>query len=151
MTASDKRVQTDEELYSGAYGYIPCCTSVVLVYTGIYQYIEVYTSIYLYMTEQTIHTVIYNDKPCTKTYITVYVGIAGFRGAHRDATLRDAVEPPRPLGSDSEQQHEDMNPDPCPEDEEFFNSPDAESMEEAISRFMEGMERQYIFKVKGGV
>ena len=71
MTASDKRVQTDEELYSGAYGYIPCNTSVVLVYTCTYQYIEVYTIIYQYMTEQTIHTVIYNDKPCTKTYITV--------------------------------------------------------------------------------
>jgi hypothetical protein len=38
-----------------------------------------------------------------------------------------------------------MDPDPCSEDEEFFFSPDAESMKEAISKFMEaleGMDRQ---------
>jgi hypothetical protein len=78
----------------------------------------------------------------TGMYITIYNCIAGFRGAHRDATLRDAVEPPRPLGSESDRQHEDMDPDPCSEDEEFFYSPDAESMEDAISKSMEGMERQ---------
>jgi hypothetical protein len=33
-----------------------------------------------------------------------------------------------------------MDPDPCSEDEEVFYSPDVESMEEAISKFMEGME-----------
>ena len=54
--------------------------------------------------------------------------------------MRDAVQPP--IGSDSEQQHEDMDPMPCPEDEEFFVSPDAASMEEAIGKFMEGLERQ---------
>jgi hypothetical protein len=32
---------------------------------------------------------------------------------------------------------------PCPEDEEFFESrPDAVDMEEAISKFMEGIERE---------
>ncbi len=32
--------------------------------------------------------------------------------------------------------------DPCLEDEEFFDRPDAATMEEAISRFMDGMEAQ---------
>jgi hypothetical protein len=32
--------------------------------------------------------------------------------------------------------------DPCPEDDEFFDRPDAATMEEAISRFMDGMEAQ---------
>ena len=31
---------------------------------------------------------------------------------------------------------------PCPEDDEFFGVPDAESQEEAINRFMEGLEQQ---------
>ena len=31
---------------------------------------------------------------------------------------------------------------PCPEDDEFFYAPDAESQEEAINRFMEGLEQQ---------
>ena len=56
----------------------------------------------------------------TGMYLTIQNCIAGFRGAHRDATLMDAVEPPRPLGSESDQQHEDMDPDPCPEDGEVF-------------------------------
>ncbi len=33
-------------------------------------------------------------------------------------------------------------PNPCPEDEEFFNTPDAASMEEAIGKFMESLEGQ---------
>ena len=69
-----------------------------------------------------------------------------FRGAHRDATLRDAVELLRPLGSESDQEHEDMDPDPCPEDGELFDSPDAESMDEAISKFMEGMQESSGFQ-----
>ena len=37
----------------------------------------------------------------------------------------------------------DPLPSPCPEDEEFFDTrPDAEDMEEAISKFMEGMKQQ---------
>jgi hypothetical protein len=36
---------------------------------------------------------------------------------------------------------EDPDPSPCDEDEDFFQgSPDAEDMEEAISKFLEGME-----------
>ena len=35
---------------------------------------------------------------------------------------------------------EDQDPHPCEEDEEFFKSrPDAEEMEEAISKFLDGM------------
>jgi hypothetical protein len=32
------------------------------------------------------------------------------------------------------------DPNPCREDEEFFSAPDAESQEEAINKFMEGLE-----------
>ena len=32
--------------------------------------------------------------------------------------------------------------DPCPEDEEFFDRPDATTMKEAISLFLDGMEAQ---------
>jgi hypothetical protein len=59
---------------------------------------------------------------------------SGFRGAHRDAALREVVQPP----ISSAQQHELRDPDPCPpEDEECFDAPDAASMEEAISKFVE--------------
>ena len=35
---------------------------------------------------------------------------------------------------------EDLDPDPCEEDEEFFKSlPNAEEMEQAISKFLDGM------------
>jgi len=38
---------------------------------------------------------------------------------------------------------EDGDPHPCPEDEEFFECrPDTADMEEAIGKFMEGMEKQ---------
>jgi hypothetical protein len=37
---------------------------------------------------------------------------------------------------------EDGDPNPCPEDEEFHKAPDADSMEEAIGKFMEGLEGQ---------
>ena len=36
------------------------------------------------------------------------------------------------------------DPHPCPEDDEFFGVPDAESQEEAINRFMEGLEQQEV-------
>ena len=42
---------------------------------------------------------------------------AGFCGAHRDAALREVVQPPL----SSEQQDDDRDPDPCPsENEELF-------------------------------
>ena len=43
----------------------------------------------------------------------------------------------------SEQQDDDRDPDPCPsEDEELFDALDAESMEEAINKFVDGLESQ---------
>jgi hypothetical protein len=43
----------------------------------------------------------------------------------------------------SEQQDDDRDPDPCPsEDGELFDAPDAESMEEAINKFVDGLESQ---------
>jgi hypothetical protein len=42
-----------------------------------------------------------------------------------------------------EQQHDERDPDPCPpEDDECFNAQDADSMEEAISKFVDGLESQ---------
>ncbi len=64
----------------------------------------------------------------------------GFRGAQRDANkwVPDIEQPPIPLEMD-----ESGNNDPCPEDEEFFDArPDAATMEEAISNFMDGIEAQ---------
>jgi hypothetical protein len=53
----------------------------------------------------------------------------------RNAALREVVRPPLC----SEQQDDDRDPDPCPsEDEELFDAPDAESMEEAINKFVDG-------------
>ena len=46
----------------------------------------------------------------------------------------DAQQPPADQDIDKD--------DPCPEDEEFFDRPDAATMEEAISQFMDGMEAQ---------
>jgi hypothetical protein len=37
---------------------------------------------------------------------------------------------------------EEGDPNPCPEDEEFHKAPDADSMEEAIGKFVEGLEGQ---------
>jgi hypothetical protein len=49
------------------------------------------------------------------------------------------VQPPL----SSEQQDDDRDPDPCPsEDEEFLDALDAESMEEAINKFVDGLESQ---------
>ena len=59
----------------------------------------------------------------------------GFRGSHRD----DAMQAPAPAHTSCE----DGDPRPCAEDEEFFESrPDAADMDEAVSKFMEGMERE---------
>jgi hypothetical protein len=55
--------------------------------------------------------------------------------SHRNAALREVVQPPLC----SEQQDDDRDPDPCPsEDEELFDALDAESMEEAINKFVDG-------------
>jgi hypothetical protein len=48
----------------------------------------------------------------------------------------DASQPP------VEQEPEEGDPSPCPEDEEFFVRPDAAGMEEAIGKFLDGLEGQ---------
>ncbi len=59
----------------------------------------------------------------------------GFRGSRRDA----AMQAPAAAHASCEE----VDPRPCSEDEEFFESkPNAADMEEAISKFMEGMERE---------
>ena len=63
--------------------------------------------------------------------------ISGFRGARRDATMRVQLQSAGPCSEEGDYS------DPCPEDEEFFTSgPDAEVMEEATSKFMDGIEAQ---------
>jgi hypothetical protein len=63
----------------------------------------------------------------------------GFQGVLCDANrlVPDAQQPP----ADADIDRVD-NGDPCPEDEEFFDRPDAATMEEAISRFIDGMDAQ---------
>ncbi len=59
----------------------------------------------------------------------------GFRGSHRN----HAMQAPAPAHSSCEEG--DLRP--CREDEEFFESrPDAADMEEAICKFMGGMESE---------
>ncbi len=72
---------------------------------------------------------------CTCLYWYVLIGVdTGFCGSHQDA----AMPPP----SADQATMEDGDPNPCPEDEEFIQSrPDAADMEEAIGKFMEGMEK----------
>jgi hypothetical protein len=75
---------------------------------------------------------------------------AGFqvRGAHRDAAAPVILEP---SGQSSVEQDEgDLCP--APEDEEFFQGLDTESKEEAINKFLDGMEDQERsgFKVDSG-
>ena len=53
--------------------------------------------------------------------------------------MQDIVQQP-PAEASLEQV--DQDPDPCPEDEEFFQVPDAESKEEAINKFLDGLEGQ---------
>ena len=50
--------------------------------------------------------------------------------------MLDASQPP------VEQEPEEGDPSPCPEDEEFFVRPDAAGMEEAIGKFLDGLEGQ---------
>ena len=68
--------------------------------------------------------------------------IAGFCGAHRDAAARVILQQP----ADSPPEQEEADPCPEPEDEEFFLGPDAESQEEAINMFFDGMEGQQWFQ-----
>ena len=65
----------------------------------------------------------------------VLIGVdTGFHASHQDT----AMPPP----SSDQASREDGDSHPCPEEEEFFQSrPDAADMEEAIGKFMEGMEK----------
>ena len=74
---------------------------------------------------------------CMYTFCSSLISLfdTGFRGSHRD----DAMQAPAPAHTSCK----DGDPRPCAEDEEIFESrPDNEDMEEAISKFMEGMERE---------
>ena len=77
---------------------------------------------------------------CIYQYILVYTSypVTGLprRGGHRDAAMLDASQLP------VEQEPEEGDPSPCPEDEEFFVRPDAAGMEEAIGKFLDGLEGQ---------
>ena len=60
----------------------------------------------------------------------------GFRGQHRDVLRSDIPQPP------SARQDEDGG-SPCPEDVDFFYArSDAAEIEEAISKFISGLESQ---------
>ena len=47
-----------------------------------------------------------------------------------------------PEGTQPSSDPDGGDPYSCPEDDEFFGAPDAESQEEAINRFMEDLEQQ---------
>jgi hypothetical protein len=72
---------------------------------------------------------------------------AGFRGARRDALMGDVGQSPHVReDGDMGPSDEEGDPNPCPGDEKFHNAaPDADSMEEAIGKFMEGLEGQERF------
>ncbi len=70
------------------------------------------------------------------------LAFAGFRGARHNA-LMGVGQPPHVRGDgDMGPSDEEGGRHPCPEDEEFHKVPDADSMEEAIGKFMEGLEGQ---------
>ena len=67
---------------------------------------------------------------------------AGFRGAQRDVHMLKVVPPA--VDTQADQEHEEGDPDPCPEDEDFFVGPDSASMEEVICKFLDGLEGQHM-------
>jgi hypothetical protein len=74
---------------------------------------------------------------------STYKVFAGFRVARRDALMGDVGQSPRVReDGDMGPSDEKGDPNPCPEDEEFHKEPDADCMEEAIGKFMEGLEGQ---------
>ena len=63
--------------------------------------------------------------------------IAGFHGSRSDEDIQagGTVSTQPPVTDDEERDY-----NPCSEDEEFFQGgPDAEAMEEAITKFLDGM------------
>jgi hypothetical protein len=65
--------------------------------------------------------------------------LTGFRGVPRDANMLVPYVQQPPADQDNDRGDKG---DPCPEDEEYFDRPDAAIMEEAISLFMDGMDAQ---------
>ena len=66
--------------------------------------------------------------------------ITGFRGSRRDEDIQEGgnVSMQPPVTDDEERDY-----NPCSEDEEFFKEgPDADATEEAITKFLDGMEGQ---------
>ena len=59
--------------------------------------------------------------------------------------MRVILEPP----AQSSVEQDEGDPCPAPEDEEFFQGPDTESKEEAINKFLDGMEDQERSGFKG--
>ena len=80
-------------------------------------------------------------KHCTYSACTYSVhGIAGLRGSRCDEDIQAGgnVSTQPPVTDDEERDY-----NPCSEDEEFFQEgPDADAMEEAITKFLDGMEGQ---------
>jgi hypothetical protein len=66
-----------------------------------------------------------------------YIIFAGFRAARLDAQMEEG-----PVDTQPSSDPEGRDAYPCPEDDEFFYAPDAESQEEAINRFMGSLEQQ---------
>ena len=115
------------------------CTSTyqhVLVQASTYSYIPAHTSTYLYIPYVCwyvqVHTRTYHHELHCNSFS---YGI-GFRGAIRDEPgLSERYVPAQESVLD-----EDQDSDPCQEDEEFFESrPNAEEMEQAIGKFLDGM------------
>ncbi len=63
----------------------------------------------------------------------------GFRGTHRDAAMLPR-QTERLVPEAKCAMNEDLDPNPCEEDEKFFKArPNAEEMEAAISKFLDAM------------
>ena len=100
---------------------------------GMYWYVTVHTSTCLFWKENWYVLVCTRFNKCVQIFI--WLLDPGFRGSHCDAAMQ---APAVTYAS-----NEERDPLPCSEDEELFESrPDAADMEVAISKFMEGMEKE---------
>ena len=109
-----------------------------MVYTRMYNMINVYTwYIHVCTYWGIVYTILYTVQSIQIHVNTDFTWITtGFRGKHRDKEQR-AFTAPSPAEADQDQGS------PCPEDGDFFDGrPNAEETEEAISKFMSGLEGQ---------
>ena len=111
------------------YQYIPVCT-------GTNKYILVYTSTHSYMTYVCLYVQVHTRTYYHKLHCNSFSYGIGFRGANRDEPgLSERYVPVQESVLD-----EGLDRNPCEEDEEFFASlPNAEEMEQAIGKFLDGM------------